>query len=82
MVYSSSIDLNQLSPLVLVAKEFLDITVNPYVQDEFLFIGLEAKQKVEHLINNNASNSTTNGTAAPHSLFDVIQGKNKFLEMY
>jgi hypothetical protein len=49
-VYSTPIPLNTTFALEPVMKEFVSITVTPYVQDEFLFIGFDAKSNVHPML--------------------------------
>ena len=41
--YSVPISLNSTSIFVPLAREFVDIVATPYVQDEFLWVGFDAK---------------------------------------
>ena len=46
MVYSSSFSLDTANPLIPVAREFIDVTISPYIQNEFLFIGFAERPNV------------------------------------
>lgn len=46
MVYSSSFSLDTTNPLIPVAREFIDVDISPYIQNEFLFIGFAERPNV------------------------------------
>lgn len=48
--YATPIPLNTTFALEPVVKEFVSITVTPFIQDEFLFIGFDAKSNVHPML--------------------------------
>jgi hypothetical protein len=50
--YYGAISLNETFQLEPVAKEFVSVMVSPYIQNEFLFIGFDAKSNVHPMLHN------------------------------
>lgn len=70
-VNSVPISLNSTNPFVPIAREFISMKVSPYVQEEFLMFGFDAKTNVHTEpvpIPNNATNGT-NPTNHPTHMY-------------
>lgn len=59
---STPTPLNSTSPFIPILQEFVNLRVDPYVQEGFLWLGFDALPKIVPL-NNETDNSTANVTS-------------------
>lgn len=83
-VFYGAISLNETIAMEPVLKEFVSIVVSPYIQDEFLFIGFDAKANVHPILQSAHALAQIYKPESPKKeesswFFDMFESAKKFL---
>jgi hypothetical protein len=74
-IQATPISLNTTNIFVPIFQEFVSLRVDPYVQDEFLWIGIDTLSTIQPMPVNNATNSTKSLTSSEFVLEEIFNKK-------